>query len=38
LIESVRTWTTFYNDFKQNSLYGPKTDILEIITACLVKY
>lgn len=38
LIESERTWTTFYNDFKQNSLYGPKTDILEIMTACLVKY
>ena len=37
-IESIRTWTNFYNDFKQNSLYEPLSDILEIMTACQVKY
>jgi hypothetical protein len=37
-IESVRTWTTFYNNFKQNSLHEPKIYIYEIMTACLVKY
>jgi hypothetical protein len=37
-IESIRTWTNFYNDFKQNSLYEPRSEILEIMTACRVKY
>lgn len=37
-IESIRTWTTFYNDFKQNSLYEPRPEIVEIMTACRVKY